>query len=154
VSPVADDTSVAAPAADLRPSSSNASSPTASLHARLAAYEPLRCGAVEADIVDPVTALMAEVEQSESGPVPVAAARCLVELHAAEAEAVLLGWLADPNAWGLAVVVARGLDGLGEQQAKRLAVAALAGPHAERLRPRLARSSVVAVRHLALGVRP
>jgi hypothetical protein len=125
-----------------------------SLGARLAAYEPAACADVEAGIGEPVAALLAEVAAAESGPVPVAAARCLVELHAAEAEPAFLAWLGDPTAFGLAVVVVRGLDGMAEDQAGRLAAAALAGPHGERLRPRLVRSSIVAVRTLALGARP
>jgi hypothetical protein len=124
----------------------------ARLRLRLSAYEPGSCAEAEAGLTDPVGALLAVVAHEPAGGVPVAAARCLVTGHLAEAEPEIARWLVTPADKGLALAVLRSLEQLPDEDATRLGRVLLSGPFAELARARLSKSARPALQSLTLEV--
>lgn len=89
---------------------------------------------------------------TESPPyVPLRAADCLVAAYAADpvAQGAMRGWMTDPEAAGLAMLVVTRLDALPEPLAVELARAALTTPDARwkgRFSERIAKSTSASVR--------
>jgi hypothetical protein len=124
---------------------SEAASVEAALRVR---HDPPSCEALVAGLRDPAAALAAVVETVELPPwVPLRAARCAARLPSAEP--AVRRWVVDAARPGLAEVVVDALRQVEPARAVPLARAALAGPHADRIRERLATSDVPALRALA-----
>ena len=105
------------------------------------------CEAVEALAADPVATLISVVEHASQPPwVGVRAAHCLATRHADVAAPTLRAWITGDNTRGLALMLASEIDQIPEAVAVDLAVAGLAGPHADALRPRLEKASSPAIR--------
>jgi hypothetical protein len=112
------------------------------------------CATVEALAADPVPALVGLVDHVYNPPmVPMRAAGCLLERHAAEVEPHIVRWVTAEETRGLALLAAGSLDRMESEVAVRVARAALAGPHAAQVRGRIAAASDPAVRAL-VGVTP
>lgn len=71
--------------------------------------------------------------------VAVRAADCVLERHSAASLDSVRRWMQTPETKGLALVTVQHLDRMDVQQASGLVDAALAGPMADALRPRLAK---------------
>ncbi|MEQ1570177.1 MAG: hypothetical protein ABMA64_31375 [Myxococcota bacterium] len=111
--------------------------------------EPV-CAEVEALVAEPVPALLDLVRHVSMPPtVPMRAAGCLVERHAAEVPDELEAWVTTDATRGLALLVADRVDLLPTDVAVRVTAAAMAGPHAAELGPRLAASGRAEVRDAA-----
>lgn len=96
------------------------------------------CSAIDALSPDPVVALTTLADTVTMPPVaPMRAVRCLVQLHAAEAEPALSRWIADPTAEGYARLIADELASAPTDVAVRVATAGLAGPHAALIREKV-----------------
>lgn len=78
----------------------------------------------------------------------VRAAQCILQLHAETETARIQAWVQDPTKVGLTLVVLGSLSELPAHIATPIAAAALAGPHTERVRPRLHKSAHPSVRAL------
>lgn len=117
---------------------------------------PPPCAAIEAAISAPPegwSRAWARVADGYDGVpwVSVRAANCLMLRADAVAEDAALRWLAAPETAGLADVVLSAIDRVVPTPAtKRLAHAAIAGPHAALARRRLAASPQPALRALAI----
>jgi len=80
--------------------------------------------------------------------VGVRAAQCILQLHAETETARIQRWVQDPTKVGLTLVVLGSLSELPAHIATPIAAAALAGPHASRVRARLHKSPHPSVRAL------
>ena len=138
------------PAVEVPPAQPPAEEGQAALLRALSARDgDLSCAQMEALVPEPVPALLQVVETVKMPPAaPMRAAGCLLENHGAEIEEQVIAWMQRPDTLGLALLVTDRLDGLSPELARRAAEAALAGPHAERLRERLAASRHPEVRAL------
>ena len=81
--------------------------------------------------------------------VPMRAATCLLSQHPKEAEEDALKWVADPAQVSLTTLVLGRLDTLPLDSATRIAQAALAGPHAEIAKVRIAKLRTPELKALA-----
>lgn len=99
-----------------------------------------RCQDVDKLTSDPVAAYRHVANNvTEPTMVPMRAATCLLQQHPREAEAEALKWVADPNASSLTTVALNRLDTLPADSAMKIAQAALAGPHKDLAKMRIAR---------------
>ena len=80
--------------------------------------------------------------------VGVRAAQCIITLHAESELTRIEGWMQDAGKPGLALLVLGSLNNVSAQTAQTIAQAALKGPHAEKVRPRLVKSRHPEVRAL------
>ena len=124
----------------------------AAVHKALSVRDPEpECAAVSALTPEPVADLIFVANHADQPPwASTRAARCLALGHGEAAKAELLGWMGDPSAKGLALMLLAELDQLPEPLAMELAQAALAGPLADEARPRIAKVENANVRALAL----
>jgi len=81
--------------------------------------------------------------------VGVRAAECLLSDHQEAALPVIIGWMGRPDAKGFALLTIEKLDAMPLDRARTLAQAALTGPLAEAMRPRIARLTTPALAALA-----
>ena len=81
--------------------------------------------------------------------VGVRAAECLLSDHQEAALPVIIGWMGRADAKGFALLTIDTLDKMPLDRARTLAQAALTGPLAESMRPRIARLSTPALAALA-----
>lgn len=88
---------------------------------------------------------------TEPGFTPMRAATCLIGGHPRDAEADALKWVADPAQASLTTLVLGRLDTLPLDSAKKIALAALAGPHADIARVRIGRLRTPELKALAAG---
>lgn len=123
----------------------------AAVHKALSVRDPEPdCAAVSALTPEPVADLLFVANHADQPPwASTRAARCLALGHGEAAKAELLGWMADPAAKGLALMLLTELDQLPEPLAMELAQAALAGPLADEARPRIAKAENATIRALA-----
>lgn len=149
----------ATPAADGAPAAAPAPAPTAESAAMLQALatrtpEP-RCQDVDKLVPDPIAAYRTILSTETDPPfVPMRAASCLLLLHPREAEADALAWVVDPKATSLTTLVLGRLDTMPLESAKKVALAALGGPHAEMARLRISRLRTPELKALAGDVVP
>jgi len=80
--------------------------------------------------------------------VGVRAAQCIITLHAETEVKRIQGWMQDADKPGLTLLVLGSLNGVSAQTAQSIAQAALEGPHAAKVRPRLLKSMHPQVRAL------
>lgn len=109
-----------------------------------------RCQDVEKLVANPIDAyrqIIANV--TEPGFTPMRAATCLIGAHPRDAEADALIWVADPAKASLTTLVLGRLDTLPLDSAKKIALAALAGPHAEIASVRIGRLRTPELKALA-----
>ena len=123
----------------------------AAVHKALSVRDPEPdCAAVAGLTPEPVADLLFVANHADQPPwASTRAARCLAMNHGDAAKAELLGWMADPSAKGLALMLLTELDQLPEALALELAQAALAGPLADEARPRIAKAENATIRALA-----
>ena len=96
------------------------------------------CEEVEALTSEPVATLRVVVEHAELPPwAPMRAAHCLVTGHPTEAETDMLAWVGGEQTRGLALLVFGSLEVLPTEVVRRVATAALAGPHRADVEERL-----------------
>lgn len=101
---------------------------------------------------DPVAAYNKILATQKEPPyVPMRAATCLLTQHPREGEQAALAWCADPEAEVLVMTVLGRLDTMPLDAAKKIAKAALAGPHKEAARLRIARLRTPELKALAGG---
>jgi len=113
--------------------------------------EPV-CSDVETGVADPVDALKGVVNHISNPPwVPMRAATCLLNAHAKAVEADTLQWVADPEKASLTTVVLGRLDTLPIEMSKKIAAAALAGPHKELAKTRISRLRTKELKDMATG---
>ena len=110
----------------------------------LSARDPVACSRVDAS----VDTLRQVVDTVSMPPwVPMRAAQCLVEGHAAEIEADLTRWVVDPADKGLGLLVLAEIDRLPTDLAVRIATKAVTeGPDRERAAARVADAASPEVR--------
>lgn len=111
-----------------------------------------RCQDVEKLSTDPLGAFRKIVELDEQPPiVAMRAATCMMQLHPREAEADAVAWVGDAEKSTLTTVVLGRLDTMPLESAKKIAAAALAGPHKEMAKLRISRLRTPALKAMATG---
>ncbi len=83
--------------------------------------------------------------------VGVRAAQCIIALHGDQEVKRISQWVQDESKPGLALVVIGALNDISPTTAASIAQAALSGPHAARVKPRLVKSRHAEVRALLPG---
>ena len=83
--------------------------------------------------------------------VGVRAAQCIIALHGDQEVKRISGWVQDESKPGLVLVVVGALNDISPPTATAIAQAALSGPHADRVAPRLVKSRHAEVRALLPG---
>jgi hypothetical protein len=127
----------------LAATTAQAAAPTPS-PSQLALYKALSprhleqsCAEVAALSTEPAADLVWVAENAEQPAwVAIRAAECVVGSFAEPAAPALTRWMQSETTLGLALTVVTQLDSMPLEQARPLLAAGLAGPHAERLRPR------------------
>ena len=111
----------------------------AAVYRALSVRDPVpSCASVEALASEPTKTLLEIVQVAQMPPwAGIRAANCLVEGHAVELQSTLQAWVADPGTKGLAIVVMGSLDRMPVSVSVPVAQAALAGPMADLLRPKV-----------------
>ncbi len=117
----------------------------------LAIHKPEpRCQDVDQLVPDAVAAyrhVIANVKEPTWSPMR--AATCLLTQHVREAEVDALQWVADPKAGSLVTVVLSRLDRMPLESAKKIAAAAMTGPHKESAKVQIARLRTPELRAMA-----
>jgi hypothetical protein len=108
------------------------------------------CSEVEALAAEPVPALAGIAENLDMPPwAGMRAADCLLLGHATASQEHIVGWVGDPETKGLALLALKQLDEMPLDVSLSVATAALAGPHADLARARIAEVQTPEVRALA-----
>lgn len=145
----------ASPAPDAAAPEAPAPAPTADDHAAMLKAISVRkpepgCQTLDQLAKDPVAAYKKIIATEKEPPyVPMRAATCLLTQHPREGEAEAVLWAADPEAEVLVMTVLGRLDTMPLDAAKKIAMAALKGPHKEAARLRIARLRTPELKALA-----
>lgn len=109
-----------------------------------------KCPDVEKLTPDPVAAYRSIIAEVKEPPlVLMRAATCLINGHPKEAEEDALKWVTDPEQATLTTLVLGRLDTMAIEPAKKIAVAALNGPHKDVAKARIARLRTPELKALA-----
>ena len=109
-----------------------------------------RCQDVDKMSSNPV-AIYSSIIETETEPTfaPMRAATCMISHHPREAEVEALKWVVDPSKASLTTLVLARLDTMPLDSAKKIAEAALGGPHTEIAKTRIARLRTPELKALA-----
>lgn len=109
-----------------------------------------KCPDIEKMTPDPVATYRAILAEVKEPPIVVMrAATCMINHHPREAEVDALKWVTDPEAATLTTLVLGRLDTMPLESAKKIALAALKGPHKDLAKLRVARLRTPELKALA-----